>query len=160
MPVYRLAYLECMLMIPTLLMLILICIWFSLVYLTTLKSEENGLRLTDLPQLNATNTEFTRTLHVPIEQVSSVKSLGAYVNENSRWYSHIDKLGKKFAFAIGAINWVKQFVPQSTCSAYKLTSWGGWIGFWIADLALKSPRIVDFCVRICGFWKQWFVDPL
>ena len=42
-------YLECMLMTPTLLMLVLICIWFSLVYITTLKSLANGLCLTDLP---------------------------------------------------------------------------------------------------------------
>ena len=30
--------------------------------------------------------------NVPIEQVSSVKSLGVYINENLTWHSHTDKL--------------------------------------------------------------------
>ena len=81
--------------------------------------------------LNATKTEFmligsrqrlstlSDTLelsidNVPIEQVSSVKSLGIYVDENLTWHSHIDKLCKKIASAIGAIKRVKPFVPQST----------------------------------------------
>ena len=59
--------------------------------------------------LNATKTEFmligsrqrlstlSDTLeqsidNVPIEQVSSVKSLGIYISENLTWHSHIDKL--------------------------------------------------------------------
>ena len=59
--------------------------------------------------LNATKTEFmligprqrlsilSDTLelsigNVPIEQVSSVKSLGIYIDENLTWHSHIDKL--------------------------------------------------------------------
>ena len=41
--------------------------------------------------------------NVPIEQVSSVKSLGIYVDENLTWHFHIDKLCKKIASAIGAI---------------------------------------------------------
>ena len=52
--------------------------------------------------------------NVPIEQVSSVKSLGIYVDENLTWHFHIDKLCKKIASAIGAIKRVKPFVPQST----------------------------------------------
>ena len=81
--------------------------------------------------LNATKTEFmligsrqrlstlSDTLelsidNVPIEQVSSVKLLGIYVDENLTWHSHIDKLCKKIASAIGAIKRVKPFVPQST----------------------------------------------
>ena len=62
--------------------------------------------------LNATKTEFmligsrqrlstlSDTLersidNVPIEEVSSVKSLGIYIDENLTWHSHIDKLCKK-----------------------------------------------------------------
>ena len=45
---------------------------------------------------------------------SSVKSLGIYIDENLTWHSHIDKLCKKIASAIGAIKRVKPFVPQST----------------------------------------------
>ena len=81
--------------------------------------------------LNATKTEFmligsrqrlstlSDTLELsiknaPIEQVPSVKSLGIYIDENLTWHSHIDKLCKKIASAIGAIKRVKPFVPQST----------------------------------------------
>ena len=52
--------------------------------------------------------------NLPIEQVPSVKSLGIYINENLTQHSHIDKLCKKIASAIGAIKRVKPFVPQST----------------------------------------------
>jgi len=81
--------------------------------------------------LNATKTEFmligsrqilstlSDTLERPIddvriEKVPSVKSPGIYIDENLTWHSHIDKLCKKIASAIGAIKRVKPFVPQST----------------------------------------------
>ena len=41
--------------------------------------------------------------NVPIEQVSSVKSLGVYIDENLTWHFHIDKVCKQIASAIGAI---------------------------------------------------------
>ena len=44
-----------------------------------------------------------------------MKSLGIYIDENLSWHSHIDKLCKKMASAIGTITKrVKPFVPQST----------------------------------------------
>ena len=112
-------------MTPTLLMLVLICITFSLVYLTTLKGLANGLCRTDLPwmlqKLNlcwsvpGKDEELYLSIdNVPIEQVSSLKSLGIYIDENLTWHSHIDKLCKKIASTIGAIKRVKAFVPQST----------------------------------------------
>ena len=52
--------------------------------------------------------------NVPIEQVSSVKSLGVYIDENLTWHFHIDKVCKQIASAIGAIKRVKPFVPQPT----------------------------------------------
>ena len=77
--------------------------------------------------LNATKTEFMLigsrqrlstlsklSIYVSIEQVSSVKSLGIYIDENLTWHFHINKLCKKIASAIGAIKRVKPFVPQST----------------------------------------------
>ena len=39
--------------------------------------------------------------NVPIEHVSSVTSLGIFIDENLRWQTHIDKLSKKVAFGIG-----------------------------------------------------------
>ena len=41
--------------------------------------------------------------NVPIEKVTSVKSLGIFIDENLRWQTHIDKLSKKIASGIGAI---------------------------------------------------------
>ena len=81
--------------------------------------------------LNATKTEFmligsrqrlstlSDTLeisidNIPIEQVSSLKSLVIYIDENLTWHSHIDKLCEKTASAIGVIQRVKPFGPQST----------------------------------------------
>jgi len=52
--------------------------------------------------------------NVPIEQVSSVKSIGVYIDDNLTWHSHIDKLCKKIASANGAIKRIRPFVPQST----------------------------------------------
>ena len=42
-----------------------------------------------------------------------MKSFGIYINDNLTWHSHIDKLCKKIASAIGVIKRVKPFVPQS-----------------------------------------------
>ena len=52
--------------------------------------------------------------NVPIEHVSSVKSLGVFIDENLRWQTHIDKLSKKVASGIGAIKRIRPFVPPPT----------------------------------------------
>ena len=51
--------------------------------------------------------------NVSIEHVSSVKSLGIFIDENLRWQTHIDKLSKKIASGIGAIKIITPFVPPS-----------------------------------------------
>ena len=51
--------------------------------------------------------------NVSIEHVSSVKSLGIFIDENLRWQTHIDKLSKKIASGIGAIKIIRPFVPPS-----------------------------------------------
>ena len=52
--------------------------------------------------------------NVQIEKVTSVKSLGIFIDENLRWQTHIDKLSKKIASGIGAIKGIRDFVPTST----------------------------------------------
>ena len=52
--------------------------------------------------------------NVPIEKVTSVKSLGILIDENLRWQTHIDKLSKKIASGIGAIKRIRDFVPTPT----------------------------------------------
>ena len=52
--------------------------------------------------------------NVAIEHVSSVKSLGIFIDENLRWQTHIDKLSKKVASGIGATKRIRPFVPPPT----------------------------------------------
>ena len=52
--------------------------------------------------------------NVPIEHVSSAKSLGIYIDEYLKWNFHIDNLCRKMASAIASIIPVKSFVDQST----------------------------------------------
>ena len=52
--------------------------------------------------------------NVPIEKVTSVKSLGIFIDENLRWQTHIDKLSKKIASGTGAIKRIRDSVPTPT----------------------------------------------
>ena len=52
--------------------------------------------------------------NVLIEKVTSVKSLGIFIDENLRWQTHIDKLSKKIASGIGAVKRIRDFVPTPT----------------------------------------------
>ena len=42
-------------------------------------------------------TYFEHCNNVPLEKVTSVKSLGIFIDENLRWKTHIDKLSEKIA---------------------------------------------------------------
>ena len=46
-----------------------------------------------------------------IEQVSSAKSLGVYVDQNINWECHIENVSKKIACAIGAIKRIRHLTP-------------------------------------------------
>ena len=69
-------------------------------------SSQKLITLSSPPELSIDN--------VPIEQVTSVKSLGILIDENLLWQTHIDKLSKRIAFGIGAINRIRDFVPTPT----------------------------------------------
>ena len=49
--------------------------------------------------------------NVPIEKVSSVKSLGIFIHENLLWQTHIDKLSKKIVSGTGAVKRIRDFLP-------------------------------------------------
>ena len=51
---------------------------------------------------------------VPVNQVSTAKSLGVYIDENLSWGSHIEKLIKKVASGVGALKRIRSFVPFET----------------------------------------------
>ena len=46
-----------------------------------------------------------------IEQVTSAKSLGVYVDQNINWECHIENVSKKIACAIGAIKRIRHLTP-------------------------------------------------
>ena len=50
----------------------------------------------------------------PIEQVSSTKSLGVYVDENLSWNTHIESVCKKMCSALDLIKRIRNFVPFHT----------------------------------------------
>ena len=50
---------------------------------------------------------------IPINQVSTSKSLGVLIDANLTWGSHIEKLAKKITSGIAAIKRVRQFVPPA-----------------------------------------------
>ena len=52
--------------------------------------------------------------HCHSEKVTSVKSLGIFIDDNLRWQMHIDKLSKKIAYGIGAVKRIRHFVPTPT----------------------------------------------
>ena len=51
--------------------------------------------------------------NVPIEYVSSVKSLRLFIDKNLRWQTRIDKLSKKVASGIGAIKRIRPSIYSS-----------------------------------------------
>ena len=86
------------------------------------------LQRTNKPTLNMTKTEFmliasrqklsqftespSLTINeIAIEQVTSAKSLGVYVDQNINWECHIENISKKIACAIGAIKLIRHLTP-------------------------------------------------
>ena len=48
---------------------------------------------------------------IAIEQVTSAKSLGVYVDQNINWECHIENISEKIACAIGAIKRIRNLTP-------------------------------------------------
>ena len=53
---------------------------------------------------------YISAVHI-IEQVTSAKSLGVYVDQNINWKCHIENISKKIACAIGAIKRIRHLTP-------------------------------------------------
>ena len=69
-------------------------------------SRQKLTTLSSQPELSIDN--------IPMEKVTSVKSLGIFIDVNLRWQMHINKLSKKIASGIGAIERMRDFVPMPT----------------------------------------------
>ena len=117
--------------------------------------------------LNTTKTEFmligsrqklntiTDSLVVsingtPVNQVSTSKSLGVFIDANLTWGSHIEKLAKKIPSCIAAIKQVRQFFPPAALHLiynafiqphfdYCNVVWGN-CGVKLADKLQKRPK--------------------
>ena len=49
---------------------------------------------------------------IPVEQVSTTKSLGVHIDHNLNWDFHVKENSKKMASGISAIKRIRNFVPQ------------------------------------------------
>ena len=49
-----------------------------------------------------------------INRVNSVKSLGVYSDDHIAWTTHIDKISKKIALAIGALKRIRPYITTNT----------------------------------------------
>ena len=62
--------------------------------------------LTDSPTITINDNQ--------VSQATTAKSLGVTIDNKLDWSSHIDKLTRKVASGIGAINRIRHLVPQAT----------------------------------------------
>ena len=69
-------------------------------------SRQRRVYLSDNPSLTINN--------FPIEQVSSTKSLGLFIDENLSWNTHIETVCRKISSALGFIKRIRDFVPFYT----------------------------------------------
>ena len=61
--------------------------------------------------LSTLSESIERLIHdISLKQVSTTKSLGILIDNNMAWHNHIDKLSKKIASSIGAIQRIRSFV--------------------------------------------------
>ena len=118
--------------------------YFQQTYLNTAKTEfmligsrQKLSTLSSQPELSIDN--------LPIEKVTSVKSLGIFIDENLRWQTHIDKLSKKIASGIGAIKRIRDFVPTPTLHC-------------IYNALIQSQ--FDYCNIVWGNWGKTLFDRL
>ena len=65
-------------------------------------------------KLRAIDNRITVKINdLDINRVNSVKSLGVYIDDHL-WTTHIDKISKKIASAIGALKPIRPYIPTNT----------------------------------------------
>ena len=122
--------------------------------------------------LNMTKTEFlligskqrllkpTTTINeVSIKQVSTVKSLGVYIDENLTWECHVNELSKKITSGISAIKRIRHTVPYKTLLTISYNSsvqphfdycslvWGS----YSKSLSKKLQKLQNRAARVINF---------
>ena len=76
-----------------------------------------------------------------VNQVSTSKSLGVFIDANLTWGSHFERLAKKIASGIAAIKRVRQFVPPSSN-----------IASYLQSLDLAAFRLLQCCLG--KLWRK------
>ena len=61
---------------------------------------------------NLTESPTIKINQVPVEQVSTTKSLGVHIDQNLNWDFHIKEISKNIASGISAIKHIRNFVPR------------------------------------------------
>ena len=61
---------------------------------------------------NLTGSPTIKINQVPVEQVSTTKSLSVHIDQNLNWDFHIKEISKKIASGISAIKHIRNFVPR------------------------------------------------
>ena len=118
----------------------------------TLNTSKTEFMLIGLRQkLNTITDSLVVSINgTPVNQVSTSKSLGVFIDANLTWGSHIEKLAKKIPSCIAAIKRVRQFFPPATLHLiykafiqphfdYCNVVWGN-CGVKLADKLQKLPK--------------------
>ena len=64
-------------------------------------------RLSNLPE-----NPSIKINQIPVEQVSTTKSLGVHIDQNLNWEFQIKEISKKIASGVSAIKRIRDFVPR------------------------------------------------
>ena len=85
--------------------------------------------------------------NVPLEEVTSVKSLGIFIDENLQWQIKRSSINKKIASGIGAIKKIRYFVSKPSLNCI----YNALIQGHPMDLFLKYL----FFMQIFAGWEMW-----
>ena len=92
-----------------------ICVWLTANKLTLNMTKTDFLLIGSKQRLLKSTVKPTETINeVPIKQVSTVKSLRVYIDENLTWECHVNELSKNIASGISAIKRIRHTVPYKT----------------------------------------------
>lgn len=128
--------------------------WFRANKLSLNVSKSNFMLFTN--KKNSTgNNNLIKIGGITIEQTTTVKFLGMYMDENLKWYEHTRICKSKIASSIYAINKVKHMVPKSYIRtlyftmiyphlSYGIPLWGSTYNVHKKQLFIMQKR----CIRI------------
>ena len=111
--------------------------------------------------LNPTAKATASVNQFPINQASTVKSLGVHIDENLTWECHVSELSKKIASGISAIKRIRHTFPYKTLLTIYTIRWSNLFLISAArrgDPALRVPlknhkKITKSCCMFYSLFK-------